>query len=561
MSQLPWIALAIGLMSWVGHQMIRASRRAEGRKRLPPRHPRDPSALFPLLEQFGRNSNAFLTTYPGLEYFRSAEPGRDGYIAFLETRDAWVAASEPVAAENDQIPLLEEFARAAASIGKRVLMIPVDLPLAERAARAGFGALLIGSEPTFCLEAYPPGGGDWSDTVPVARQFAGKGAQVRAFTAAELAPEQRELLERMTDEWLGTRKTSALGFLNQVHPWLHAERKRYFTVELKGKVLAYLAAIPIPARQGWYLIDTIRRGDSPPGTTELLLLQAMKMLKDQGAREITLGVAPLSSIDEFRKLPVAAPASHRLVYGVLSWIYEKGNAFYNFKPLFLYKMKFRPSEVRPAFLLHRGPGGGRPTLVPYDALSLSQAWLPEGLLQATASGIAKFASRVSIPDLLKTLLRPETIVRSVPPSWGRLLWRCRLTALLIVAGALLNLVMPVRPSWIPLASSSVFVAQVTLLLLYTGVLEYLAGTGLAAVCTLGPWLGVAAVAPAAVFAGPFGAAGGLYWFMRPRRYVLFLAVGGGLAAVFTSGTPWVTGLLEALSVPAGFLLGKRLLRT
>jgi hypothetical protein len=542
------LALEIGALAWIIQGLLRRFK-----KRVPARTQISFEEALPLVKKYGLNSNSFLTLYPGFEYFRSENPTLDGMIAYVNTTNAWVAAAEPIAAHEDQVRLLTEFADAATQAGKRVLLIPADQDFAERAAKAGFGALLVGSEPTILLDRYPKTGSTWLDVIPSARQFSTKGAVVKEFNSADLSDELRAELDQMTLDWLGTRKTATLGFLNQVHPWLHAREKKFFTVELDGKIQAFLAAIPIPARNSWYLIDTIRRSDSSSGTTELLLLQAMKFLQSQGAKEITMGVAPLSAIETADKIDIANARGHPILYRIMRLVYERGNQFYNFKPLFTYKMKFHPTVVRPVFLLYKGSPKSV-GLSASDIVSISQAWLPHGISHAAGLGMIRLISRLSFPDMIKGLLRPGTIVRSVPPSFLRLVIRCRLTLILIFVTTLLYFLTTdsqgmlqsgIREQWsfswsglsrdpihtfflAPLLQPNLshFVMGLFGLVVFTGGMEYLAGSTLTAFCFFLPMLLSSPLAALMLdknlsylggSLGVLGTAGGLYWFFKKGR--------------------------------------------
>ena len=558
------LVLEIGVFAWIIQGLLRRFKKGASTGTQIPFE-----TALSLVKKYGLNSNSFLTLYPGFEYFQSTDPALEGLIAYVDTTNAWVAASEPIAALENQVRLLAEFSEAATRLGKRVLLIPADQDFAERAVKAGFGALLIGCEPTILLDRYPKTGSTWIDVIPVARQFSAKGAVVKEFKSDELSDELRAELDQMTEDWLGTRKTATLGFLNQVHPWLHAGEKKFFSIELEGKVHAFVAAIPIPARNSWYLIDTIRRSESSSGTTELLLLQAMKILQGQGAKEISMGVAPLSGIETAEKIELANVRGHRLLYRIMRLVFERGNQFYNFKPLFSYKMKFQPTAVRPAFLLYKGDARSNGLSV-FDIVSISQAWLPHGITHAAGLGMIRLISRLSLPDLIKSTLRPGTIVRSVPPNFIRLILRCRLTLVLIGVTTVLfflttdsqgMLQQGIREQWsfnwsrlwsdpihafflAPLLQPNLshFIMGLFGLVVFTGGMEYLAGSTLTAFCFFLPMLLSSSLAALILDKDPgyiggslgiLGTAGGLYWFFKNGRIWLPLL---GLISVWGNWT-------------------------
>jgi membrane associated rhomboid family serine protease len=532
-----------------------------------------------LVAEFGTSANSFMTLYPGFEYFAHPDASVRGMIAFTETPEAWVGGAEPFCAPADRAKLLSAFAQAAAALGKTALILPVEEALVPEARSAGYRAVMIGTEPTWELARFPRTGRTWTDVVPTAKALAGKGAQVSAFEPDRLAPDDRAQLDEMVRQWLGTRKMDTLAFLNQVDPWYRQADKRYFRIECQGRTQAFLAAIPIWARNGWYLIDLIRRPDSPAGSTELLLLQAMRLLREQGAAVCTMGVAPLSGIDQASRYPAAGFDSRRRTYAVLHWIYEKGNAFYNFKPLHQYKLKLDPTSGPPVFLLYSPKLGAR------ALLGLARAFQPKGMARAAGSGALRMLTRFSLAEWIRGQLGTRTVVRSVPPTWARLLQRCKLTAALLAANLAVFFATTdgagrldpaiesawgfswpalLASPWHALAASPWLHWSVThlclnivALVVFTGGLEYLAGTPLTLACYAVPMClanpltaatlalasrATAAIDPAQLDVGAslgiFGCAGALSRFVRWGGWLV-----GGLAAA-AAASAWFNGSLQ-----------------
>ncbi len=374
----------------------------------------DRKKLEELIELHGANSNAFLAIYPGFEYFWSE--GREGVIAYVSRAGAWVAG-EPLAPADEIVALMKAFVVQAQAHGKRAVFVAVRESVALAAREAGLSTLQIGSEPRFVLDRYPPTGKTWNNVIPAAGHLEEKGAKVSEFKPDELALERRRELDTVLRAWRDSRKMDSLSFFNQVRPWLYSAKKRYFLVEFNDKVQAFVAAIPMPAAGAWYLIDLIRRPNSPPGSTELLALGAMKAMGQAGVREVTLGVAPLSGLNRV--------SENLAVYRVMRFLYRHGGAFYGFRSLYEYKHKFAPTSEEAVFLVHDGLGLR-------GVLGVFRAFLPSGFLRAGFSSVFRMIRRFRLSDWIKARLAPTVVVKSVPPSWGRLLRRCKFTAALFV---------------------------------------------------------------------------------------------------------------------------------
>jgi phosphatidylglycerol lysyltransferase len=111
-------------------------------------------------------------------------------------------------------------------------------------------------------------------------------------------------------------------------------------------VLAFLVATPIPARRGWLIEQWPRRPHAPNGTVELLLDAAMRTLAGDGAEQVTLGLAPLSTRAPRATTVDGAPLP-AWVRVALRWARAHGRRFYDFDGLDAFKAKFAPDRWEP----------------------------------------------------------------------------------------------------------------------------------------------------------------------------------------------------------------------
>jgi len=372
----------------------------------------DKATFSELVDRYGQNSNCFLVLYEGYRYFTSVRCERAAGLAYVESRYAWVAATEPVAAAGDWAILLQEFARAAAARGKLALCLPMGESGVRRARELGYEALKIGGEPYFWLDEYDPD----LERISTAKRLHAKGAMVREFVPSKLTGLERAELDLMVEEWLASRKMTSLGFLNRVEPWTESARKKYFRVILQGRTLAFLATVPVPARNGWYFVDLIRWQDSPPGSVELLMLESMRLLKQQGAKYISLGVAPLSDLGN------QPGCSHPSLNRILQLTYENGNLLYNFKSLHQFKLKFHPSGAEGAYLIFTPQRLGL-----RHGMALLHTFLGAGVSRTLWSGVERAFARFRPGDWLRESLVTTIVMR--PPARGlsQTLGRLRVT--------------------------------------------------------------------------------------------------------------------------------------
>jgi phosphatidylglycerol lysyltransferase len=126
--------------------------------------------------------------------------------------------------------------------------------------------------------------------------------------------------------------------------------RRVFVAARDGVPVGFLVASPVPARRGWLIEQIIRGRGAPNGTAELLIDAAMRSLGEEGARYVTLGLAPLSRrahLEDRR-----APLWLRLT---LRWVRAHGRRFYNFEGLDAFKAKFQPHAWEEIVAIAQGP--------------------------------------------------------------------------------------------------------------------------------------------------------------------------------------------------------------
>jgi membrane associated rhomboid family serine protease len=359
-----------------------------------------------LVAQYGTHSNSFLALYSGYHYFHLDDPAQ-GCIAYIRTKKAWVCLAEPLASTENQFHLLKAFVKEAEIDGKKVVILPTGERFKLLAQQAGFRAFQIGSEPYFNLDHYPPSGKSWLDIFHSAKALRNKGFQVRKFDFETCDKDTRIELTQIQQEWLESRKTGELGFVNRVEPEFLSELKAHFCIEWSGRIYAFLSAIPMDHGKSWYFIDVIRRRDTPAGCVEMLMLESMRLLKEEGAKHVSLGVAPLATAAVPLKGHVASALEVRMKY-----FFENFQWFYNFKSLYEFKNKFQPSEWKVAYALHNS---GR---TDHRFLSvLTDCFVPRGVTFAVGQMLRRKLNPRSLLREVKSWMTESLILRANPKNF------------------------------------------------------------------------------------------------------------------------------------------------
>jgi phosphatidylglycerol lysyltransferase len=380
----------------------------------------DPDRLrvLDLLRGHAWNSTSFQVLEEGFRYAFDEQTG--GCAAYVETAGAWVVAGAPIASEAEYGAVAHRFIARAKAAGRRAAFFAVE----ERFLRATeLPSILVGEQPVWDPL-------QWDATIATRqakslreqlRRARAKGVAVRRVTPEEIANVEspvRRAVESLIERWLGSRGMAPMGFLVDVQPFAFAEERRYFVAEQAGRVVGFLAAVPVYARSGWLLEDLLRDPGAPNGTAELVVDFAMRALAAEGSPYVTLGLAPLAGTS-----------------GWLQVVKEWTRALYDFEGVRAFKAKLRPHAWEPIYLAY-APGGS------------ANAALFDALAAFARGSFARFGAETLLHGpaivvrVLAALLVPWTLGLAVAPSrwfpfvWSRGAWVCFDAAMAIALFAL-----------------------------------------------------------------------------------------------------------------------------
>lgn len=157
-------------------------------------------------------------------------------------------------------------------------------------------------------------------------------------------PEIEQAFDRVTDEWLGQKKSSLLSFTMGTAGLENPMDKRYFYARDKdNQIVAFIVFVPFLGKDG-YMADVTRHGNGAPGgVMETIIYEAFQVFKNEGIHYGSLGVAPLAGLDDEKAEPVEK---------LLRFVYDHLNECYGFKDLYRAKEKYSPTEWIPAYYIY-----------------------------------------------------------------------------------------------------------------------------------------------------------------------------------------------------------------
>lgn len=362
------------------------------------------------INRYGDRTSSFMTAYPGFETFHLQE--NPGCIRYADQGKGWVAATEPLTPAPERAAAFRAFAMAAKAAGIRAFMAPVSETLSAQLATSGSGIsrFPVGMEPVFELADYFQNPDAPLRRFPIARAAKHRGATVQAFAYADMDPALVTELRSLTRRWLESRVGPPLHFLNQVNPFFEPERKKFFVLFHRGKIQAFLAAVPVPASNAYFFADYIRAEGAPSGSIELLLIESMENLWRSGIEEVRFGLCPLAGMETYGPRGIR----ERILTEWAHFAFRRLKAPYSFQSIYAFKAKFEPSRWERLYWVGQGAPG-------WAALrSLLSVQYPKGLAHAVLTRWTTPIFRA-----LTQALRAEISARAWPQSGAEALSRAK----------------------------------------------------------------------------------------------------------------------------------------
>ena len=291
----------------------------------------DLAAARTVLDQAVR-SDAMLALTGDKRFILSAD--RDAFLMYQVQGATWIVMGDPVGPRGAWDDLLWQIRDLVDREQGRLVLYEISPPTLDLALSMGLSVVKYGEEalvhlPGFSLDRPCLRGIRRSE-----RTLVKKGAQFRIVPAAELAEILPEL-SIISDDWLRAKGQQEKGFSLGRFDAAYLGNFDVGVVELSGRLIAFANIWAIP-NKAEISIDLMRhRDDAPSGTMDFLFANLMLWARDQHYTSFSLGVAPLSGIEDRR----LAPAWARIA----AFIFRHGERFYGFRGLRAYKDKFAPA--------------------------------------------------------------------------------------------------------------------------------------------------------------------------------------------------------------------------
>lgn len=337
----PWAQRAEPVIFWFSWGCMLASVLYAVRPWLEaPSDSRDIQHARTLLHLYGKNPCSYLT----LEEDKTLYFGKnvDGVIPYGTVDDTVIVNGDPICADENFGTLLAEFREFCQKSAYKLFFLGLTDDYLEEYKKQGFGIVKAGEEARFKLSDYEISGKKGAKMRMNINHATKAGITIKEYRISEQRdPEIEAELTRVSDEWLSEKKSGLLTFTMGTVGLENPMDRRYFYAQTEaGKIVAFVVFVPFMAGNG-YMADVTRHGnDAPGGVMETIIYQAFQAFKEEGIEYGSLGVAPLTGLDEKSANPIEK---------LLRFVYDNLNACYGFRDLYRAKEKYSPTEWVPSY--------------------------------------------------------------------------------------------------------------------------------------------------------------------------------------------------------------------
>ncbi|OOY07245.1 bifunctional lysylphosphatidylglycerol flippase/synthetase MprF [Thioclava sp. F36-7] len=267
-------------------------------------------------------------------------PDRSAFLMYAQRGGMRVVLGDPVGPPETARQLAWEFHERAVSEGLTPVFYEVSTKNLPLWIEMGYALHKIGEEAVVDLQKFSLTGAKFK-TMRAEQNRALREGFTLEIASPPHAPELIATLRDVSDAWLAGQKGREKGFsIGRFDP-RYLNHCEIALIRRDGEILGFANLLGGPdARR--FAIDLMRyRPEAADGVMQFLFIGLIEALRDRGATELSLGLAPLAGLPD--------RASARLTSRLGNLIYRHGGSFYNFEGLRRFKQKFRP-EWRPHYV-------------------------------------------------------------------------------------------------------------------------------------------------------------------------------------------------------------------
>ena len=291
-----------------------------------------------LLSKFGHQSSSYFTLQPNVEFFGCKHRG---YISFQRQKTVLgqviIVFCDPVCKKEYTFELIRAF---LLNTPGKTIFLGVTKEIASILRMQNYYTNQMGTEFSLELKSFQVKGKDKKHLRHAANLGKRYGLTVRELSWTEI--DQNEV-HRISESWRlhKTVNNRELKLLTRPPEFRNEwEVRKFYCFEGKS-LLGYVFFDPYfeNGKVIGYCANIIRKCPQakPSDLLDYIILEAIKIFRQEGIGQLSLGISPLYNIEQ-------ETGDRAIVRGLQKFLYHHGNSLYAFKPLAYHKTRYRGDE-------------------------------------------------------------------------------------------------------------------------------------------------------------------------------------------------------------------------
>ncbi len=265
----------------------------------------------------------------------------DGVIGYKLGKNCVVSFGDPVCSPEHTLSLVESFHEYCQSKNLGVVYTAASQQFAKLAKHNVCHAWLqVGEELIVDPHHDPMEGAKGRKLRNKVSHCQNAGVSVSEYT------DNNEKLEKDIDHvataWLKARKGPQI-YLANVNLFDNRAGKRWFYARQGNKIVGALLLNQLEAKQGWLINLLLTTPEAPHGTSEMLVVNTLKVLRDEGCHYLSLGGATGDKVGEMEGLGSLSKVIAQIGFQLAKWMLPLDDRR-------TYWKKFQPNS-QPSYLL------------------------------------------------------------------------------------------------------------------------------------------------------------------------------------------------------------------
>ena len=286
-----------------------------------------------LVSCYGSNSISYFALSEEKSTFFSTS-GR-AIISYVLIGNVALVAGDPIGPQEELPAVTEQFLAVCRQQDWIPAFWQVREELTELYRTCGLHLLKIGEDAVIHTDGFTLKGKAMANVRCSARRAEKEGVRIVFYRGQIENAEQLFQMQLISWSWLAIKGGSEMGFsMGHFDMQEDDEQVSALAVDRTNRVHAFATFIPIYGRRGWGL-DLMRRAEKcAPGCMELLLSCSVDYLKSTGAEMVSLGLAPMSNVNQEDQTALAS---------IIDFLTQRYGYLNQSQSLFKFKQKFQPN--------------------------------------------------------------------------------------------------------------------------------------------------------------------------------------------------------------------------